>query len=421
MDVLPSVMRCSQWAAGHSPSPRRRTVCRRLLGDCAGIGVPPLALALQLWPACDAAMPPTMPTHLPRRVTPASDDPWGFGASDGALVECSSDTLEVARPPARPLPPRAAPSVAPAPPAPPAAPPWSPSITRTAEPARLSPSVVRALAPPRRRYRLARVALVCAALALSGAGGYLWFSDDPRWRWVDTTSAPAATLAGGVFVLSSQPPGAEVLVDGVAAGVTPLALHLTAGTHTIVATAGNGVAERFSAAVPAGESDSRHLMLETPLAAAPEAPASPAAATPPPGPLPAFVVFEAPFEVRVYEDGEFVGTNADGRIRVTSGRHTFTLVNEPLGFRADETVLAGAGRSTRRVITQPSAPLSVNAEPWAEVLIAGRSLGETPIANVALPVGTHQVTLRHPTLGERLVAMTVRLGAPNRLAVDMRR
>jgi PEGA domain len=96
-------------------------------------------------------------------------------------------------------------------------------------------------------------------------------------------------------------------------------------------------------------------------------------------------------------------------------------VNEPLGFRAEETVDVGAGRSIRRAVSQPSAPLSVNAEPWAEVFIAGRSVGATPIANLALPVGTYQVTLRHPTLGERDVAMTVRLGAPNRLAVDMRR
>lgn len=376
-------------------------------------------------------MPLTVPTHLPRRVEPGSDDPWGFGASDGAPMECESDTLELTGAPAPPAPPPpAAPAVTPPPPS---VPPWPPSHARppqpepqlTIRPAPESPSATaQAFAPPRRRHPLARVALVCAALALSGVGGYLWFTDDPRWRWVDTTTPPEAVPPGGVFVLSSQPPGAEVLVDGVAAGVTPLALQLTAGSHTIVATAGNGVAERFTAAVPAGKSESRHLMLETMPAAVPAAaasPAPPAGAVPPPGPLPAFVFFEAPFEVRVYENGEFVGTNAGERIRVAPGRHTFTLVNETLGFRVDETVLAGAGRSTRRVIAQPSAPLSVNAEPWAEVFIAGRSLGETPIANVALPVGTHQVTLRHPTLGERQVAMTVRLGAPNRLAVDMRR
>ncbi len=108
-------------------------------------------------------------------------------------------------------------------------------------------------------------------------------------------------------------------------------------------------------------------------------------------------------------------------MRVRPGTHTFTLVNDQLGFRNEERVVVGAGRSTRRVVEQRSAPLSINALPWAEVVIAGRSFGETPLANISLPIGTYQVTLRHPTLGEREVGVTVGLGRPNRLAVDLRR
>lgn len=69
----------------------------------------------------------------------------------------------------------------------------------------------------------------------------------------------------------------------------------------------------------------------------------------------------------------------------------------------------------------PTAPLNVNALPWANVSIDDRAYGETPLANVALRVGEHAVTLRHPTLGEHTVLVTVRLGSPNRVSVDLRK
>lgn len=283
---------------------------------------------------------------------------------------------------------------------------------------------------PRRRTRyLSSAAVVLGALVVSGAIGYVWIASGAgRGR--------EATPVLGTFVLSSQPPGAQVVVDGVPAGITPLALRLTPGSHAIVATAFNGTSERLTTTVAAGESTSRHLMLESIVPSAPDAAdasgRNPTAPTSPPGkavasaaaavapPSSGFVTFTAPFDVQVYEGGDLLGTSGE-RMRVRPGTHTFTLVNDELGFRRDETLVVGAGRSTRRVVEQSSAPLSINALPWAEVVIAGRSFGETPLANISLPIGTYQVTLRHPTLGEREVSVTVRLGRPNRLAVDLRR
>lgn len=53
-------------------------------------------------------------------------------------------------------------------------------------------------------------------------------------------------------------------------------------------------------------------------------------------------------------------------------------------------------------------------------MIGGRNYGETPLANISLPLGAHEVTLRHPTLGERRETVTIRQGAPGRVSVDMR-
>ncbi len=240
-----------------------------------------------------------------------------------------------------------------------------------------------AVAPSPRRHPHLRVALVIAAATVVGAGGSAWYVNRATWLSASSSPPPAVVTPPRVPVEAPSPSGASGAVDD--------------------------VKEPVSAAAPAGESPTGSLVPETPPASGPEVPPE------------AFVSFDVPFEVRIYENGGFVGTNTSDPIRVPPGRHTFTLVNESLGFRTEYTVLARAGRPTRQVVGSHTAPLSVNAEPWAEVFVAGRRLGQTPIDGITLPVGTHQVTLRHPTLGEREVAMTVRLGGLNRLAVDMRR
>jgi serine/threonine-protein kinase len=45
--------------------------------------------------------------------------------------------------------------------------------------------------------------------------------------------------------------------------------------------------------------------------------------------------------------------------------------------------------------------LTINARPWAQILIDGRSFGNTPLVKVPLRPGRHKVTFTHPTLGTR--------------------
>jgi hypothetical protein len=60
--------------------------------------------------------------------------------------------------------------------------------------------------------------------------------------------------------------------------------------------------------------------------------------------------------------------------------------------------------------------VSINAVPWAQVSIDGNSVGETPLGNVALPVGEHQITFRHPQLGERVQKVIVKANAATRVS-----
>jgi hypothetical protein len=61
---------------------------------------------------------------------------------------------------------------------------------------------------------------------------------------------------------------------------------------------------------------------------------------------------------------------------------------------------------------------SANARPWADVFVDGTSVGQTPISNLAVPIGTHQVLFRHPQLGERRESVVVNVKGPNRVAAD---
>jgi hypothetical protein len=65
--------------------------------------------------------------------------------------------------------------------------------------------------------------------------------------------------------------------------------------------------------------------------------------------------------------------------------------------------------------------MAINAQPWAGVFIDGERVGETPIGNVPVPIGTYEVRFRHPELGEQVVRSTVTLETPARLSVDLRK
>ncbi len=234
-----------------------------------------------------------------------------------------------------------------------------------------------------------------------------------RWtRHLELAPTPAAVAAvvTGALRIDTAVAGAAVWIDGTPAGRTPLAVPaLAAGPHTVrVQFAGGSIVER-RVALAAGETVSLVL----------DAPAAKAAA--PTGPASGWVRVQTPFDVQVLEAGQVVGTSASERILVTAGPHVFELVNAALGFRSTVKVVVGTGRTEPLIVDSPRALVQVNAQPWAEVLVDGRVAGDTPLANLQLPIGVHQFVFRHPEFGERSQTVTVRLDTPNRITADLRR
>ena len=148
----------------------------------------------------------------------------------------------------------------------------------------------------------------------------------------------------------------------------------------------------------------------------------PAAAPTPAGlPVGGWLAVSSPIVLDVVEQGEIVGTSAAAKIMLPAGRHQIILRNQQLGFETERRVDVVAGDTTGIKVMPPPATMSANAQPWAEVFVDGASVGETPLANVAVPVGIHQITFRHPQFGERNLTLAVTAHGPNRATVDLRR
>jgi hypothetical protein len=128
----------------------------------------------------------------------------------------------------------------------------------------------------------------------------------------------------------------------------------------------------------------------------------------------------APVEVHVLDGERVLGSSADGPIIAAVGRHEFEFVNSAIGYRARRVVDVKAGQITSVSVTVPNGVLNINAVPWASVWIDGTSYGDTPLGNLSIAPGEHEVVFRHPQFGERREKATVRAETTTRVAVNFR-
>jgi serine/threonine-protein kinase len=70
-------------------------------------------------------------------------------------------------------------------------------------------------------------------------------------------------------------------------------------------------------------------------------------------------------------------------------------------------------------VALPKGTLSINALPWADVTLDGQPMGQTPLGNLSVTIGNHEVVWKHPQLGERRQTVKVTAGAPVRAGMDL--
>jgi hypothetical protein len=213
------------------------------------------------------------------------------------------------------------------------------------------------------------------------------------------------TPSSGSLLIQSDPSGARVSVDGVDRGLAPASVaDLAPGEHEVVLQADGGPPVRQKVLIQAGVTSSILAPVQTATA----------------GPVSGWLSVKAPVAIEVRENGRLIGTTEADKIMMAVGRHDIELVNETLGYRVSRSVLVPPGKVAPLSIDMPLGVLNVNASPWAEVWVDGRRVGETPIGNLPMAIGPHEIVFRHPQLGEKRQAVSVTLKAPVRLSVDMK-
>ena len=263
------------------------------------------------------------------------------------------------------------------------------------------PAAAEPVEPKKERSRRPYATWLIAALAVvaigEGVALFVWPSMNP---WAGTA---------GVSTAATVPPPAPAVVPDPASTVTSPATNVPADATTQAPTQQPASAV---AAPPPPVAAAATIPVKTEVPP-PAAPAN-ADAPVPAGPRFGGLTVSSPLELKVYENGKLLGTNY-GQVAVNEGSHVLEFVNEPTGFRYTQTVNVRAGRMTNVSIAVPSGKLSINAVPWAEVLIDGSAAGQTPLANVTLPIGPHEIVFRHPQLGERKQTVIVKVDGPNKV------
>jgi hypothetical protein len=245
------------------------------------------------------------------------------------------------------------------------------------------------------RRAVALGAIGLAALVI-GEGLYL--------RRVASARAAAATPPASALSIESPEPGAQVWVDDRLVGATPLQLTVDSKVRSIRVLPPAPKPELTAApspATPAGDSK------ET---------VRPSASTKTGG-----IRVSSPIQVYVLDGERVLGSSTEGPIFATAGPHEFEFVNTAIGYRAKRMIDVKPGQVSALAVNVPNGTLNINAAPWASVWVDGSAVGDTPIGNLSIAPGQHEIVFRHPQFGERREKTIVRADGPTRVTANLQR
>jgi hypothetical protein len=205
-----------------------------------------------------------------------------------------------------------------------------------------------------------------------------------------------AKRKGSLEVLS-EPDGASVTVDGEPRGVTPLTIDdLPVGSHTVVL-----------------ESDSGSIKRTVTIAADRVSQVTEAIYS-------GWVHVSTPIEVQISEGARAIRLDERNQVLLPPGPHTLLFQNGPLGYQERKTVEVKPGAIASISIDPPESSLTVTASLPGEVLVDGQRIGELPLADKPIPLGTRVVVVRSITGAERRFTVTATV-KPVSLVVDFSR
>lgn len=204
----------------------------------------------------------------------------------------------------------------------------------------------------------------------------------------------AAPRVAGKLRVESDPPGAAVVVDGKPRGVTPVNIEdLTAGRHDVGVTM-NGNTQRETVEVKGGKT----VTLRTSI-------------------YQGWLALFSPIDLKLAVDGRAITLDDQNRAMLPSGAHQLTVQNRALGYEHTQSIEIKPGDTTPVSVVLPKTTLSVTTSSPADVWVDGERVGEAPIADYPVDIGTRAVLVRSAEHGERHATVTATV-APVRVSFD---
>jgi CheY-like chemotaxis protein len=194
---------------------------------------------------------------------------------------------------------------------------------------------------------------------------------------------PVAATSRGALRVTTQPSGAAVTIAGKKRGVTPLEIDdLAPGSHAVTLESGTSVLHR-KVVVEAGKTAALEVSI-----------------------YPGWLALFSPIELQISSGGRVLRLDEESRVMLPPGEHELRLVNAALGYRDVRTVNIQPGKTTALSITLPQTTVRLSAAAGAEVWLDGTLVGTTPMAEMRVDIGTHELVVRHGELGTRRLTIT---------------
>lgn len=123
-----------------------------------------------------------------------------------------------------------------------------------------------------------------------------------------------------------------------------------------------------------------------------------------------FVAVFSRIPLDLYVGDRRIGSTENGQLMLPPGHHRIRVTNDRFKFHDEFELDVRPGDLTSHTVPLPTAAIRVDTAPGAEVRIEGERVGTAPIGELQIPIGTREIIVTHPEMGERRQAVEVIYG-----------
>jgi hypothetical protein len=128
----------------------------------------------------------------------------------------------------------------------------------------------------------------------------------------------------------------------------------------------------------------------------------------------------APFDIQISEGRRSITLDDSSQVLLAPGPHDLRIENRALGLREVRHVDIRPGETTAVSLEMPMSHLTITASEPATVSIDGQQVGETPLTDYQVPLGTRDIAVTSASGVVRHQTITVKV-PPTHIEVDFSR